>query len=76
MDMEMSLADLFVLSACGKLSALKVGDDLCGGHAFGALHDEAERSNGAFKNRSTLVEGKDALVEKGFKKGRGDSSAG
>jgi hypothetical protein len=75
MDMEKSLAELFVLAACGKLAALKGGDDLGSLVSFGGLDAGAKRLHSLGENRPAFVQSENPLVEQDVKNGRGNGPA-
>jgi hypothetical protein len=72
---ELSLSELFVLAACGKLSALQGADDLGRLPTTRRLHDGSEPFHGPVEDAPTLRQVEDALIEQGLKEGGGNNSA-
>jgi hypothetical protein len=64
---QLGLAELFVLSACGKLPALESADDAGSVKAGGSLHDGANALDGPVKDGATFSQVEDSLVVKGLK---------
>jgi hypothetical protein len=73
---ELSLPELFVLAACGKLAPLQYADDLGGLPTSGRLHDGSEALHGPVKDATAFHQVEDALIKQGLKQSRGDNSAG
>jgi hypothetical protein len=72
---ELSLPELFVLAACGKLSPLQSSNDLGGLPSVSGLHDRGEASHGPIQNVTGLCEVDNPLVEKSLKECGGDGTA-
>jgi len=71
---ELSLPELFVLAACGKLPPLQSADDLRCLPSVSGLHDGSEALHGPVQNVSGLSQIDNPLVEKGLKQGSGDDT--
>jgi hypothetical protein len=74
--MTLSLSEIFVLAACGKLALLEGSDDLSSLVAAGSLHDGSEAFHRPIQNVTPLLKGNDPRVEKDFEEccGNGTSS--
>ncbi len=68
----MSLADIFVLAALGKLPPLEGADDALSFETGGGLPSRGNALHGSIKDSAGVFEAQNSLVEKGFQKSRGD----
>src|SRR5260370_31481178 len=73
--MEKSLAELFVLAACGELPRLQACDHATGVDDPLSLPDAAEADHGLIENRPSLVQAQEPLVEKGLQRRGGKCAA-